>query len=166
MRLALTAPLTELMASTAETSLQGDSPRKPIFVPRSTIEVTVQLLLVALGGALGAVARFVLGTWIAQRFGPDFPWGTFAVNVSGAFLIGVVLGLVDDGTLSANARLFLAVGVLGGYTTFSTFSYETLELLRDGSIGATLLNVGGQLALGLVAVYLGLVVSRVLGGVR
>lgn len=126
----------------------------------------MQLLLVALGGALGAVTRFVLGTWISQLFGPDFPWGTFAVNVSGAFLIGVVLGLVSDGALSANARLFLAVGVLGGYTTFSTFSYETLELLRDGNMGLSLLNALGQLVLGLVAVYLGLVLSRVLGGAR
>lgn len=129
-------------------------------------EVYVRFLLVAVGGALGAVIRYMLGTWITERFGPDFPWGTFAVNVSGAFLIGVVLGLVSEGLLSAEARLFLAVGVLGGYTTFSTFTYETLELLSDGNIGAFLLNAVGQFTFGLIAVYLGLVLSRLLGGAR
>lgn len=126
----------------------------------------MQLLLVALGGALGAVIRFLLGTWISRFAGPDFPWGTFAINVSGAFLIGIVLGLGNNGVLSANARLFLAVGVLGGYTTFSTFSYETLSLVQDGTMGLALLNVLGQLLLALGAVYLGVVVSRVLGGMR
>lgn len=126
----------------------------------------MQLLLVAVGGALGAVTRYVLGTWIARIFGPDFPMGTFVINVSGAFVFGVVLGLANDGILSANARLFLAVGVLGGYTTFSTFSYETLSLLQDGTMGLALLNVAGQLLLGVGAAYLGLIVSRALGGMR
>ncbi|HEX9038332.1 MAG TPA: fluoride efflux transporter CrcB [Ktedonobacterales bacterium] len=126
----------------------------------------MRFFFVGLGGALGAIARYALGTWITQTLGPDFPWGTFIVNASGAFLIGVVLGLSEGGTLSADARLFLAVGVLGGYTTFSTFTYETLGLIRDGNIGAALLNALGQLILGLVAVYLGLVLSRALGGAR
>jgi CrcB protein len=126
----------------------------------------MRLLLVALGGALGACARYILSTWIAGRTGPDFPWSTFVINVTGSLLIGIVLGLVEHGAMGPNARLFLAVGVLGGYTTFSTFSYETLELLADGSIRAFLFNALGQLATGLVAVYLGLVLSRVLGGMR
>lgn len=126
----------------------------------------MQVLLVAVGGALGAVTRYVLGTWIARIFGPDFPVGTFVINVSGAFVFGVVLGLANDGILSANARLFLAVGVLGGYTTFSTFSYETLSLIQDGTMGLALLNVAGQLLLGVGAAYLGLIVSRALGGMR
>ena len=127
-------------------------------------EEYVRIVLVALGGALGAVARYLLGTWISARFGPDFPWGSFVINVTGAFLIGLVLGLVSGGLLSAEARIFLAVGVLGGYTTFSTFAYETLELLVDGNTLAFFLNAFGQLILGLFAVYLGLVVSRLLGG--
>lgn len=126
----------------------------------------IRVLLVALGGALGASTRYLLGMWIQTRVGPDFPWGTFVINVTGSFLIGIVLGLVNAGTLSAEARLFLAVGVLGGYTTFSTFSYETLELLADGNIQAFLFNAIGQLVAGLLAVYLGLVLSRGLGGVR
>lgn len=125
-----------------------------------------RVLLVALGGALGASARYLLGMWIQTRLGSDFPWGTFIINVTGSFLIGVVLGLVNAGTLSAEARLFLAVGVLGGYTTFSTFSYETLELLGDGNIQAFLFNALGQLVAGLFAVYLGIVLSRGVGGIR
>lgn len=125
-----------------------------------------RVLLVALGGALGASTRYLLGMWIQTRVGSDFPWGTFVINVTGSFLIGLVLGLVNAGTLSAEARLFLAVGVLGGYTTFSSFSYETLELLGDGNIQAFLFNAIGQLVAGLLAVYLGIVLSRSLGGVR
>jgi CrcB protein len=124
----------------------------------------VQVALVAVGGAIGAVSRYLLGAWLQPRLGPDFPWATFAINVSGSFLIGVVLGLVSEGALSAEARLFLAVGVLGGYTTFSTFSYETLELLADGTMRAFLFNALGQLVGGLFAVYLGLALGRALGG--
>lgn len=126
--------------------------------------MAVRVVLVAVGGALGAVCRFVVGTWIAERVSPDFPWSTFLINVTGSFLIGVVFGLVTEGLLSTEARLFLAVGVLGGYTTFSTFSYETLELLLDGNMRAFLFNALGQSAAGLIAVYLGLVLSRILGG--
>ena len=124
------------------------------------------LALVGLGGAIGAVARYLLGTWIATHVSPDFPWSTFLINISGSFLIGVILGLASAGQLSNEARLFLAVGVLGGYTTFSTFSYESLELLADGSMRAFLLNTLGQLSCGLIAVYFGLVVSRLLGGAQ
>jgi CrcB protein len=126
----------------------------------------VRVALVGLGGALGAVARYLLGTWIATRVSPDFPWSTFLINISGSFLIGVILGLATAGQVSTETRLFLAVGVLGGYTTFSTFSYESLELLADGSMRAFLLNTLGQLSCGLIAVYFGLVVSRLLGGAQ
>lgn len=122
-------------------------------------------LLVATGGGIGAALRYLLGGLIASRLGPDFPWGTFIVNVSGCLLIGAVLGLVERGALPAEARLFLAVGVLGGYTTFSTFGYETFRLLEGGELLPAALNAFGQLALGLVGVYLGLVVARVLTGV-
>lgn len=121
-------------------------------------------LLVAAGGAVGAALRYLLGGWIASRLGPDFPWGTFLVNVSGCLLIGGVLGLVERGALPAEVRLFAAVGVLGGYTTFSTFGYETIRLLEGGELLPAALNAFGQLALGLGAVYLGLVAARILGG--
>jgi CrcB protein len=125
----------------------------------------MNVLLVAIGGAIGAAARYLAGLWIAARFGADFPWGTFFVNVTGSFLIGIVLVLVERGTLPGEARLFLAVGILGGYTTFSSFSYETLQLLSGGDIRPVLLNAFGQLFVGLLVVYLGVVFARALGGI-
>ncbi len=125
----------------------------------------MNVLLVAAGGAIGAAARYLAGLWIVARLGAGFPWGTFFVNVTGSFVIGIVLVLVEGGTLPAGARLFFAVGILGGYTTFSSFSYETLQLLAGGgALGPVLLNTLGQLLAGLMAVYLGVIVGRVLGG--
>ena len=123
------------------------------------------VLLVATGGAIGAAARYLAGLWIAARLGASFPWGTFFVNITGSFLIGIVLVLVVGGTLPAGARLFFAVGILGGYTTFSSFSYETLQLLNGGDVVPALLNAFGQLLTGLLAVYLGVVFARSLGGI-
>jgi CrcB protein len=125
----------------------------------------VNLVLVAIGGGLGAAARYLAGLWIVARLGAGFPWGTFFVNVTGSFLIGIVLVLVEAGTLSAEARLFLAVGILGGYTTFSSFSYETLQLVNGGDVVPVLFNTLGQLLSGLLAVYLGVIFARgVVGG--
>ena len=123
------------------------------------------MLIVAAGGAIGAAARYLAGLWIVARLGAGFPWGTFFVNVTGSFLIGIILVLVERGTLPAEARLFLAVGVCGGYTTFSSFSYETLQLLNGGDAGPVLLNIFGQLLFCLLAVYLGVVFARALGGI-
>src|SRR3712207_6113333 len=124
----------------------------------------MSVLYIALGGAIGAAARYLAGLWIAARLGASFPWGTFFVNVTGSFLIGIVLVLVEGGALPAEARLFLAVGILGGYTTFSSFSYETLQLLNGGDVVPVLLNVLGQLLIGLLAVYLGVIFARGVGG--
>ena len=124
----------------------------------------MSLLYVALGGAIGASARYLVSGWMGAWLGPGFPWGTFFANVSGSFLIGVVLVLVEGGSLPAGARPFLAVGILGGYTTFSSFSYESLGLLTDTGLLLMLLNTLGQLALGLIFVYLGVVAGRLVGG--
>jgi CrcB protein len=125
----------------------------------------MNVLLVALGGAIGSAARYLAGAFIANRFGPDFPWGTFIVNVSGSFLIGVILSFVGGGQLPAGARPFLAVGIMGGYTTFSTYSHETLQLIQGGEFGAAMFNTLGQVVAGLVGVYLGVVLGRAFGGV-
>lgn len=122
------------------------------------------LIYVALGGAVGSAARYLVGVWIMTRLDTDFPWGTFFVNVSGSFLIGVVLAFIESGGLPGGARYLLAVGILGGYTTFSTFGYETMQLLRFRSAGATLFNALGQLLICLAAVYLGVVLVRGLVG--
>ncbi len=125
----------------------------------------MNVLLVAIGAAVGGVARYLIGGWLASRLGPDFPWGTVFVNVTGSFVIGVVLILVQGGALPAGARPFVAVGILGGYTTFSTYSYETLGLIADGNYGVAVINVFVQLVLGLIGVYLGVVLGRLIGGI-
>ncbi|GIW24570.1 fluoride efflux transporter CrcB [Meiothermus sp.] len=110
-------------------------------------------LLVMLGGAIGAMLRYGLGAWVQGLSGPGFPWSTFLINISGSFLIGVVLRQSLDGALSPEWRLFLAVGVLGGYTTFSTFSWETLTLVQQGEWLKAFLYVAGSVTLGFVLVF-------------
>ncbi len=118
---------------------------------------------VCAGGALGAGARFLVASLAARLFSPDFPWGTLAVNALGSFGIGVVMQLAASGQVGPPGRLFLAVGVLGGFTTFSTFSYETLRLWQAGTAGLAVVNAGGQLILCLGATALGLWAGRALG---
>lgn len=113
-------------------------------------------LLVGLGGCAGAIARYALGTWIDGLARRPFPLGTFVVNVSGCFLIGLVLSL----TTSTNLRLLLATGVLGGFTTFSTFEYDTLALGERGAFGMAALNVVASVLVGLAAVKLGIVLAK------
>ena len=119
------------------------------------------VLAVALGGALGAALRYSLGGWIATRTGPGFPWPTFAINVGGAFLIGILMALsLDRGVVQGNWRLFLGTGVLGGFTTFSTLSYESIALMERGLMTAGIANMFGSGVAGLVAAWLGIIVGR------
>jgi|SRR5919199_2207819 CrcB protein len=122
----------------------------------------MNILLVAVGGAIGATARYLLGGWIQSWVGSSFPWGTLVINVSGSLIIGLVLGLVDRGTLSSEARLFLAVGLLGGFTTFSTFSYEGIQMVQSGDYGSLLIYEVTHLGLGLLAANFGLIMARVI----
>jgi CrcB protein len=108
---------------------------------------------VALGGATGSVLRFWLGSVIGQKAGAPF-WGTLFVNVTGCFLIGLLGNLRENGPAEFD-RYFLMVGVLGGYTTFSTFSLQTLELLQKGSVTLALANITLSLVLCLLGVWLG-----------
>lgn len=122
------------------------------------------LALVFLGGGIGASLRYLLGG-AAQALSKSatFPWGTFAVNVTGCFAIGLLAELAEErGVPSGNVRTFLFVGVLGGYTTFSSLGNETINLLRGGEALAAAANAGGQLALGLLAVALGRAAARLL----
>ena len=121
-------------------------------------------LVVGAGGFVGASLRYLLGGLVHRVVAPEFPWATFLINVSGCFVIGVLAMLAEGrGGLGPSARLFWLVGVLGGYTTFSTFGYETLTLAREGSHGLALANAAGQVVLGLVAVWAGVVVARGIG---
>ena len=126
----------------------------------------VSYLLVAAGGALGATARFFLTDLVHRVTSPFFPWGTFIVNVSGCFVFGLVAGLGDArGVVTPNVRAFVLVGILGGYTTFSSFTFETMSLARGGQIPQALGNILGQVTLGLLAFWAAwAVVQATLGG--
>ena len=116
------------------------------------------LFLVALGSALGGAARFLLAGWVGARLGESFPWGTVLVNVLGSALIGALAA--QEEMLSPEARQFLMVGVLGGFTTFSSFSLQTLRLAQDGDWVRAAGNVLGSVALCLAAVAVGYRVAR------
>jgi CrcB protein len=118
-------------------------------------------LLLFAGGGAGAMLRYTLSLWIDARTGPGFPWGTFAVNVTGCFAIGVLATLADEHAwISPTARLLLVSGLLGGFTTFSTFGMETWQLIEDGAGWLALANAGGSLAAGVAAVVLGALLTR------
>ena len=120
----------------------------------------IPFLLVCLGGAVGSGARYLVATWMARALGTDFPRGTLFVNLTGSFLLAALLaGALEGGGLSPNTRLFLGAGVLGGYTTYSSFNFETLALVEQGSwalAGANLaFTVVGCLVAGLAGLALG-----------
>ncbi|UWG98135.1 fluoride efflux transporter CrcB [Dehalobacter sp. DCM] len=120
-------------------------------------------LVIGLGGAFGAVARYAMSSWISQKFLYAFPWGTFAVNMLGCFIIGIVYVLgVENLILSSNTRLFLSVGFIGAFTTFSTFSLETLNIIKSGDVKTALFNSIGSLVVGLLAVWLGMVLTKLI----
>jgi len=118
-------------------------------------------LLVGIGGGLGAMARYGLGGAVQRLFGAGFPAGTLVVNVLGCLLVGGFMALVEGGpAFRPEARIFVVVGILGGFTTFSAFGFETLQLVGGGRWGLAALNAAGNLVLGLGAVWLG----RAVGG--
>ena len=113
-------------------------------------------LVVLAGAGLGGLARYVAGTAIMTKYGGRFPLGTFIINVTGSFLIGVLMTLFTQRLgPHPNWRLFLVVGVLGGYTTFSSFEYETFQAVRDGARWMGLIYVTGSVVLGYLGVWLG-----------
>ncbi len=114
---------------------------------------------VGLSGALGAVSRYLLGRFIAERVNSQIPLGTLVINVTGAFLIGLLSALVGHKVMSVSEQVILATGFLGGYTTFSTMSWEGVQLARGGRTVSSMLYLGGSLALGLIGATLGLLVG-------
>lgn len=122
------------------------------------------LILVALGGAAGALTRYVVDGWVAVRVSGAMPWGTLVVNASGSLLLGFVFALaVERGVLPATVRAPLMIGFLGAYTTFSTLMLESWRLWEDGAVAIALANLGLSAGLGLVAVLAGLTLGRALG---
>ena len=112
-------------------------------------------LLVLVGGAIGSLTRYLVGTAVMNRFTGRFPLGTWVVNITGCFLIGAVMTLLTQKAANPNWRMFLVVGFIGGYTTFSTFAWETYVAARDGSPWMGLLNVTASVVVGYLAVWLG-----------
>jgi len=126
-------------------------------------EVAQRILWVGVGGFLGANARYWLGEWVQARWGAAFPWATFLINVSGSFVLGLLVALLAARTAFPHApvlRLALAVGFLGAYTTFSTFTMETLTLMSGGAWLRAFGNMFGSLAAGMLAVWLGTTLGR------
>jgi fluoride exporter len=118
-------------------------------------------LLVGLGGGAGSIARFLCHKYISEWFPHAFPTGTLLVNISGCFLIGILAGLTERGQLIApESRLLLITGLCGGFTTFSAFAYENIQLLKNGATISFLLYTAGSVVLGLLATFLGIAVIK------
>ena len=126
-----------------------------------------RFLLVCLGGAIGTGLRYVTGGLAARWLGADFPYGTLIVNVVGSFLIGLVQEIgATTAVISDSTRLFLTVGIMGGLTTYSAFSYETVRLAQSGAWGQAWLNVLATTALCLAVCFGGMAAGRLLAGAR
>jgi fluoride exporter len=118
------------------------------------------ILLIGTGGFIGAVARYLLSLAIQDKITSAFPFGTLAVNIIGCFFIGTVYAMSERDIFSSEWRLFLATGILGGFTTFSAFSNETTAMLREAQYASALLYVGGSVLLGLLATFGGLMLIK------
>ena len=116
----------------------------------------LKYFLILIGGGAGSLARFFVANAIAARWATRYPWGTVIVNVTGCFLIGLILTLLTErGQLDSNWRFVLVIGFLGGYTTFSSFEWETFSAVRGGGLWIGLANILGSVTLGYAAVWLG-----------
>lgn len=121
----------------------------------------LNILVVAAGGSIGAVSRYLVSTWAAERFGASFPYGTLIVNVVGCFIIGIFMTMTTERfIINPYWRLLITVGFVGGLTTFSSFSYETFRLLEDADMMMAFYNIALNLALGFFATWLGIGAAR------
>jgi CrcB protein len=117
--------------------------------------------IVFIGGGIGSVLRYAISGWVYTIMGADFPYGTFAVNIIGSFVIGLFLTIAEDRFLvNSDMRAFVAIGIIGGFTTFSTFTYETMELFKSGSYLAAATNIVGSIVVALFAAWLGNIVGK------
>ena len=121
-----------------------------------------RFFLICLGGAIGTGARYAVAVWMARTVGTAFPYGTLLINAGGSFLLGLLMQLsLSTGMISADMRLIIGTGILGGFTTYSTFNYETLALVTEDAWGAALVNVAATLIGCLVAGALGIAIARI-----
>ena len=125
-----------------------------------------RLLWICLGGALGTAGRYLIGEWLLRIAGPAFPWGTLAVNLLGSFLLGVLMQVaLTTAWISPTLRLTLATGVMGGFTTYSSFNHDTLRLFQEGAWMLAAVNLAATVVGCLLAGLLGLAVGRSVAGV-
>jgi fluoride exporter len=118
------------------------------------------VFIIGAGSFIGGVSRYLLSQFVQLKFYSTFPYGTLVVNILGCFLIGAVFGLSERGNIGPDWRLFLATGILGGFTTFSAFSNETISMLRDGQFLPASLYVGASIVLGLLATIIGISIIK------
>jgi CrcB protein len=119
------------------------------------------LLAIGSGSFIGGILRYLLSQFIQTKVLSSFPFGTLVVNVLGCLLIGVVYGISDRGQLSPEVRLFLATGILGGFTTFSAFSNETVAMLRDGQFGFAGAYIFASIGIGIMATFIGIMITKI-----
>ena len=117
-------------------------------------------LLIFTFGAAGAISRYAMDGWITNLFNAQFPWGTLVINILGSLVLGFVAEITTAYLINPSWRVALGIGFLGAFTTFCTFSYETVRLLQDSSFFLACINVAATLSLGLVAVYIGILIGR------
>jgi len=123
----------------------------------------LKILMVAVGGSIGATTRYLFSTWAAERFGANFPYGTLIVNVIGCFIIGIFMTMTTERLIvSPYWRLLITVGFVGGLTTFSSFSYETFRLVEDADMIMALYNIALNLVLGFLATWIGIGAARLI----
>jgi fluoride exporter len=121
------------------------------------------VIWIGAAGFVGAIGRYAVDGWVTRHTGGGFPWGTLAVNATGSFLLGLLFTLFTERFLPhPSLRAALTIGLLGAYTTFSTFSFETVRLLQDGALWPAAANIVASLALGILAVYSGIFAGRTL----
>jgi CrcB protein len=125
----------------------------------------LQLIAIGVGGAIGAVLRFIISGIAYNIFGQNFPWGTLVVNMFGCFLIGLFSQLFEEIAISPNLRVLILVGGLGAFTTFSTYALENVNLLREGQLAIALLNILVSTVVGVIFVFFGMVVANYLSAV-
>src|SRR2546423_9072801 len=125
--------------------------------------IVTPYLIVGLGGFVGANARYVVGQWAAQKWGATLPYGTFIINVTGSFILGLFATLTLSLGWNPNWRLLIAIGFVGAYTTFSTFEYETLQLIVNGArYREAMVNLAGSVVVGFAAAWVGVIAGRLI----
>ena len=118
------------------------------------------IIIVGTGGFIGSVMRYLLQVFIENKLLSTFPLATMIANITGSFIIGVVFALAEKSLMNSDWRLFMSVGICGGFTTFSAFAFNNFNMIKEHTWNQLLLNIGGTMILGILAVYLGIILVR------